>query len=192
MMTDNQKKVAALKWMLNQGGGNRVWFNQLRKRWRERKEINPFSPKEWAKLVEFWEAAPSSGSMQPSGYTAGREATQEFRRKELPPSVAPKTPVTETELEQIAVTHGLVIPFDLIVRFPRRSSWSPELYDAIHSSIQGYYLFNVVDDADRYVTSRCPNELKIVMIILVNLIGSRHPLAAEITRLYPDLSRRKS
>lgn len=191
-MTDNQKKVAALEWMLNMGGGNRVWFNQLRKRWRERTVVNPFSPKEWSKLVEFWEAAPCSGSVQPSGCTAGREATQEFRRKELPPTAAPTTPVTEKELEQITVTYGLVTPFDLIVGFPRRSSWSPELYDAIHSSIQGYYLFNVVDGADRYVTSRCPNELKIVVIALMNLIGSRHPLAAEITRLYPDLNPEKS
>ena len=190
-MTDNQKKVAALKWMLNQGGGNRVWFNQLRKRWRERKEVNPYSPKEWAKLVEFWEAAPSSGSVQPSGCTAAREATPEFRRKELPPTAAPMTPVTEKELEQIVVTHGLVTPFDLIVGFPRRSSWSPQLFDAIQAIIHGHYLFEVVDDDARYVTSRCPNELKIVMIILVNLIGSRHPLAAEIIRLYQDLNCRK-
>jgi hypothetical protein len=192
MMTDNQKKVAALKWMLNQGGGNRVWFNQLRKRWRERTVVNPFSSKEWSKLVELWEAAPSSGSVQPGGCTAGREASQGFRRKELPPLAAPAAPVTEKELEQIVVTHGLVTPYDLIVRFPRRSSWSPQLFDAIQCSLQGHYLFEVVEGADRYVTSRCPNEPKIVMIVLMNLIGSRHHLAAEIIRLYPDLTPQQS
>lgn len=187
-MTDNQKKVEALKWMLNKGGGNRVWFNQLRKRWRERQKVNPFSSTEWSKLVEFWEAAPSSGSVQPSGCTAGREAAQENRQRELPPSTAPTTPVTGEELEQIVETHGLIPPSELIKQYPQQSSWSPKLLDAVHFRIQGRYLFEVDDDSNRYVTSRCPNDPQVVMITLLNLIGAADPLGLEIKRLYPDLN----
>lgn len=191
-MTDNQKKMEALKWMLNKGGGNRVWFNQLRKRWRERKKVNPFSSNEWSKLVEFWEAAPSSGSVQPNGCTAGREAVQEYRPRELPPSAAPTTPVTKEEVEQIAVTHGLVLPSELIKQFPQQSNWSSKLVDAVQFRIHGQYLFDVVDASYHYVTSRCPNDPEIIVIILLNLVGSNDPLRLEITRLYPDLSRRMS
>lgn len=191
-MTDNQKKVEALKWMLNKGGGNRVWFNQLRKRWRERKKVNPFSSNEWSKLVEFWEAAPSSDSVQPSGCTAEREAAQEYQPRELPPSAAPTTQVTKEEVERIAVTHGLVPPSELIKQFPRQSSWSPRLVEAVQSRLHGQYLFDVVDATYHYVTSRCPNDPRIVMIILLNLIGCNDPLRTEIMRLYPDLNRRNS
>ncbi|BBO34438.1 hypothetical protein PLANPX_4050 [Lacipirellula parvula] len=176
-MTVNEQKVEALKWLLDGGGGNGVWINQLRKRWRIRTCKNPFSPKEWNRLVEAWgESARFKKTSQPLDLPFDPRGNR----------------YTSQEFEELKRSYPLIKPAQLLDRYPLRARWSQDLSYWVENKLTLHYpVIEVWDDWKFNCHRLCPDEDEVISRVLMTLAMERSnkKVGREICKIYPALVR---
>lgn len=138
-------------------------------------------PAEHAALPLLPPSSPSPPTREEGGW-------KPFEPKIFPQLPVKDTQVTDKELTQIVQKHDLVKPEVLIAAFPRSSKWSYGLRERIQGRLQCKYCFVVFDGRYDTAQSYCPNDRRIILIMLINHVGitPSDPLNLEIKHLYPE------